>query len=309
MKYSWASITKSCENYGNLQIEYGLKNALKELNFNQKPDFIFDAFKSTNSATIDKINQTDFLIVPGCTTLVLDHYKGLEEVLPKIKVPVFNFGTALSSGYYSEKDLPFYKYYFQPIGTRDPFSHQYLIDHNFQSKFIGCPTLFSGSAEKYIHRNNNKVCFLFGSRELEKQIKILDYLNTNFDTTVIIQQENQMRFIENNNYKYVIYNPENIEKEFSNSRLVVTGRLHGALPALAMGVPIFFLNTRNDSRFSLLDYLNIDMFSLEDEKLIDKLQDQYNNFSYCKESTFSNIIALRNKFKDYIKFFIKTINS
>ena len=80
MKHSWASITQATIsqgnflNHGNLLIEEALQGKLNEIGL-PPPTFVFDAFE--DKVVASEINKTDFLIIPGCTTLNISDYPGL----------------------------------------------------------------------------------------------------------------------------------------------------------------------------------------------------------------------------------------
>lgn len=306
MKYSWASITESCTNFGNYQIEYTLKKILKEEGFTQETSFSFDAFKIQSPDTIDKINKTDFLILPGCTTLTIKHYPGIKSILEKVKVPVYNFGGAFF-GEPDEESLKYYKYIYQPIGTRDPITSKFLADNKVPNIMIGCPTLFSGGATSFINRQNNKIVYLFGLTNIDKQIELLKKLIAkNYEITFVVQEDLQREYVKALPIKIISYRPEDFINEVSQARLVITGRLHGALPALANGTPVFFTQTVKDSRFSLLNYLNIKIFSIEDPKIFELINEEFDHLNIVdSQITFKRIEELRNNFRKYIRDFLK----
>lgn len=306
MKYAWASITKGCTNFGNYQIEYTLKNLLQQEGLKTEPSFIFDAFSVQNTDTIEKINALDFLIISGCTTLTIKHYPGIKSILEQIKVPIYNLGAA----FFGEPDaesLAYYQYFYQPIGTRDPISSQYLSDNQVANILIGCPTLFSGEAQKFQVRSNKKIVCIFGLKETQKQQKIVEQLlKQDYEISFIVQEEFQKEFINHRKIKKIIYRPENLISEISGARLVITGRLHGALPAISLGTPVFFTQTIEDSRFSLLDYLEIKKFDINDSKIDSYLQYQLENPALCgSKETFNKVGALKNKFKCYVREILK----
>jgi len=163
-KYAWASITKSCTNFGNYLIEYNLKNILKDNGFS-RPTYIFDSFKNYEEkeaeAVANKINKLDYLIVPGCTTLSVGHYPGLKAVIDKINVPIYNLGAAFF-GKPQKHSVNYLKFFFSPIGARDPTSSKFLTENNFKNSFIGCPTLFSGNAKDFSFNNSKEILFIMG---------------------------------------------------------------------------------------------------------------------------------------------------
>ena len=298
MKYSWASITQSCTNFGNYQIEYTLKKILSEKKINE-PVFSFDAFQEQPEEVAKKINESDFLIIPGCTTLNLHHYFGIKSIISKIEKPIYNIGATFfekpNKGSYD-----YYKYFFKPIGTRDPVSTNFLKENNVPCEFIGCPTLFSGNAHKIKLNNSNKIIFIFGLNNVHQQIRLFNLLRKKYEVKIIVQEEKQLDFIKNLDANYAKYSPEILIKELEESKLLVTGRLHGALPAIACGVPVFFIQTIPDIRFSLLEYLNIRINQIDDNKIEDKLLEALEVKEEHYTEIYSRVWELKQKFWGYI---------
>jgi polysaccharide pyruvyl transferase WcaK-like protein len=309
MKYTWTSITKDCINKGNFLIEKALKDTLKKQGFNE-PSFEFSSFKIDNLVqTLEQIEQTDFIIVPGCTTLSINDYPGLKEIMKKTSKPIFNIGPAFFK-HPDETFLDISKNVFKPLGVRDPFSFEFLQKHGIDSQLIGCPTLLLGSATKFENRDNKKILFCFGLENIDEQIKLIQNLiNLEFDITIVIQAKYQLDYIQNIKAKTVDYSPESLLHELSDTRLVVTGRLHVALPAVAIGTPVFFIETINDCRFSLIDFLGIKKFKADDKKLLSYCLNQLDNFEYNNETfVYNQVQELRKRFIEYIQLIQKQIN-
>lgn len=300
MKYAWASITKSAFNFGNFLIEKSLRQLLDQQGFGE-PTLVFDAYKPQSIETLNKINSLDFLIIPGCTTLTFLDYPGIDSVVKQSTIPIYNIGAAFMHNL-DDQWLNDYKRFFQPIGTRDPASHSFLIKHGIPSQFIGCPTLFLGDAKKYARRKTNKVLFIFALKEIERQKTILQYLiDRQLDVGVITQEKFHQDLIADLPVRIIDYDPDIILNEIKKARLMITGRLHGTLPSIANGTPTFFINTVTDTRFSLLDYLKIERHSYGDPSLIDKLGSYLDNpIPPSEEETYRLIWELKQKFLNYI---------
>lgn len=310
MKYAWASITKSCTNYGNSLIEYNLIKLLKKYGFN-KPNFVFDSLIKQDTDTIEKINKNEFVIIPGCTTLRIGHYPGLESILKKIDIPIYNIG-ATFFGKPMPDFLEYESYFEKPITVRDPQAKKYLDSKKIENLLIGCPTLFTGNAKKIKLNLSKNIIFIFGLYEIEKQIELYKILvKEGYKITVILQEENQNKFLNSLNTNIIKYTPENIIRELNKAHLVVTGRLHGALPALALGVPVFFLETFENNRFSLLDYLGIKKHQINDVNLNQKLIDYtaQKNYEIEYRIVYKKIEELRNKFENYLSFLYEKVVS
>jgi len=300
MKYAWGSITKSCINFGNLLIEDSLQALLREKGFG-KPSLYFDTIESNPSDIVKEINKQNFVIVPGCTTLTLEDYPGLKTVLPQIKIPIFNLGAAFAGRIFTPK-LNLVRIFFQPIGSRDPFTHKYLEEHSIQSDFIGCPTLFSGKARFFEKRNSNRIVVGLGYQKIDFQIRLIEKLiERNYEVEIIIQERNQLRLIQHLKIKRIAYNPQAIIQEIANARMVLSARLHAALPAIANGTPVFFLKTMENTRFSLLEYLDIPIYDIEDPNIESKLFQFAEGPRVNPGLTYKKVADLKEKFSRYIE--------
>ena len=304
MFYSWASIINSV-NHGNFLIEYNLKKILEKEGF-PDPSFGFDCYERPSLEEADRIaadiNKSDFLIIPGCTTLTLTDYPALNDVLPKVKKPVFNIG-ATFAGKNPAPALEGLDRFFKPIGVRDPFSMNYLTRNKVPNEFIGCPTLFSDNASKYQFRDNKRVVFFLGYKKVEPQLKMLEFLLAKgLEISLVIQEKNQLEMIKGIAVEKISYDSETVISLLKEARLTVTARLHGALPSIACGTPVFFIKAMDDFRFSLLEYLDIDFFDPGQPDVLDKLNLQFERFAFCRpDSTYNKVRELRGKFLDYTR--------
>jgi len=95
----------------------------------------------------------------------------------------------------------------------------------------------------------------------------------------------------------------------NEAKLSVTGRLHTALPALALGCPVFFLNTLQDSRFSLLKYIGLKSNQIDDDTF-HKIVEQFENPMMDNEGNiYKNINVLRDRFRTHVKQIAKEVAS
>lgn len=307
-KYAWASITKSCENFGNFVIEKNLLNLLESSGIGS-PDFEFDAFKSQSDNMISKINSYGFIVVPGCTTIALKDYPGIESILGKINNPIFNIGASLPTNR-KVGDINKLKHFFSPIGSRDPYTNRFLVDNGINSRFIGCPTMFTGEAKVPSIKDNDKIVYIMSPRVPELQIEIIQHLiNHKKEIEVFWQDKYQKEILEKNNISYSEYSAGNVIESLNNARLVITGRLHGTLPALALGTPSLFLQTKEDTRFTLLDYLKIKRFDINLEHIKEIIDEKIENpNSHTSNDTYFKLEELRTKFLSYLDIVKDTVD-
>lgn len=306
MKYAWTSITKSCTNAGNFLIEYNLKKILEEKGI-REPAVVLDAFDNTRN-DLDKLKGVDFIFVPGCTTLSTHHYPALKKIIEDdgLSLPIYNIGAAFF-GQPHEDSIALLKRYFSPIGTRDPLSDEYLKKHDIETMLIGCPTLFSGKAESLAINDSNKVLFVFGLNHFDEQIELVKkIIAAGYRVTTIAQEKHQVEIAAKAGIEILDYSPEALISAINESRIVVTGRLHAALPAIACGIPVYFINTLKDSRFSLLEYLGLKLNSID--SALNEIVDIVNNpESSASTIDYTKVISLRKSFLQYIDIVLKDI--
>ena len=157
----------------------------------------------------------------------------------------------------SKETMDYLKRY-EPIGCRDLSTMRFLIQNGIEAYFSGCLTLTLGNTFK-----------IKNETERENLVYYVDYdenQNAQIQTNLskILQQGYKDFRIENVHHNIDIHNsPEknlldakNLLYKYARAKLVVTTRLHCALPCLSMGTPvIFIINSYDSSRFEGLEQL------------------------------------------------------
>lgn len=201
-------------------------------------------------------------------------YDGEYVVLP-ISFPLhgYSHGTAITQ--YSDRIIPVFLGYailtdkldnaevnylkkYEPIGCRDNFTLSVLRKHGIISYLNGCMT---ATFPKRKEGKYDKVYCVDVSKELDK------YIPQNIREEAI--------------YTEHVYMTDELGKETSedvarrvyggyaeNARLVITTRLHAALPCLAAGVPVVLAKERLSYRFAFLSKF-LPLYSKEDFDKID----------------------------------------
>lgn len=299
MEYSYASITKSCTNYGNFFIEEGLRRAFEKKSI-PEPSYVFDAFKEEGTTEVIKqINSFDKFIIPGCTTLTIRHYPTLEKIIPSITVPIVNTGATFWDKP-EEEALPFIDKFTKPVGCRDPLAHEFLEKHNIASRFIGCPTLFLGDKNEFKGNENDTIIYFYSAKEIDAQQKLLNSLKNKYSIKIGIVTEEQKEFAKAVNIPIIDFDIPNLVTEISKSRLVISGRLHGSLPSLVQGTPVIFLSTFEDMRFSLLDYLGVPRIDINRPDLTNLVEENIKEFNLYSSEIYKKIDNLKSSFLDYL---------
>jgi hypothetical protein len=236
-------------NYGNALIE---RSTLKLLGLPSSTPR-FSVFEKIEDELLERINSHDYLLVTGCTTLQDDpgHQQCFDEQFRRITIPKICF----AGTFYCEPDerpsLRIARMYDLPIGARDPWAADYLQRNGIECELVGCPTLIDGPD--------------------------LDAWKANDEGDVLISSTPPFDFAQapqGRTRRYLAHDPaspgENLLADhiFDDASLVITGRLHAALPAIARGIPVRFYDQRHwnvdyrtqqygSIRYSLLAFLGV----------------------------------------------------
>lgn len=222
----------------------------------------------------------------------------------------------------------------EPIGCRDNYTVRLLESKGIQAYFTGCLTLTLDSyAEKDSKKNDGKIYIvdpLYGfpnkdrifvnTKSFIKSIVRGDILNTNstsefmqkiFSKSLLDQAEYIKQELPKDTYtedeKFSL--AEELLKKYSTAKLVITSRIHCALPCLALGTPVIYLNgfekqfdaCRMDGLSDLFHTININRKTKEISSnftisgLIDENTELVNKSDY---------LILANKLKNIVNNFI-----
>jgi len=285
MRYIWASITKSMKNYGNDIIEHCLKNILNL----PEPALFLDALNEPYPSKLD-LSQYKFIINPGSTTLYPDNklFDSAENHPPIICFggSIFNSG----NNYYPEMVAVADKMR-KPVGCRDLFTYGILRKQRIPSEFIGCPTLIPQISSA----KGDYIAFSFGKNDIAGQIKQLRRIASHNTIVVPIHEVHENIYAETVGVQSV-RGAKSLIEAYYNARCVITGRLHGALPAVAAGIPVYFFKDDKsyDSRLTLLEYLSVPIIGICEIKEVEAGRIEYNR---------SKVTELQCAFTDYVRRF------
>jgi len=153
----------------------------------------------------------------------------------------------------------------EPIGCRDNMTRRLLYKNGIKAYFSGCLTLTLKN--EYADCKREGIYFVdvaenaktkwqrtFYKKRTENELKKYlskDDLNNVFYLTHKLEKSEI-------NLKDSFKKAEKLIEKYSKARLVVTSRIHAALPCLALGTPVIFVNDLgNDKRFDgLIELLN-----------------------------------------------------
>lgn len=177
----------------------------------------------------------------------------------------FHINSSAASRLLSPQGINYLKKH-EPIGCRDHYTVRILKEKGINAYFTGCLTLTLDSyANKADLRNDkiyivdtlygfpNKERIYSGYRSFIKALITGDIFHTNaahetmkkiftknlLDNAEYISQEPAANTFSEDE-KFVI--ARDILKKYSTAKLVITSRIHCALPCLAMGTPVIYIN-------------------------------------------------------------------
>ncbi len=155
------------------------------------------------------------------------------------------------------------------VGCRDMATMHYLQKAGIDAYFSGCLTLTLSKNYSRNENTNNSICLV----DLPSQLVLASELNTgigNLPLNVSIDVRHILQRILKNNYmqtQILSWHQESLDvktfkqkegfdlaektlQQISKASLVITSRLHVALPCLALNVPVILLRQNKDSRFT-----------------------------------------------------------
>ena len=185
---------------------------------------------------------------------------------------------------------------YEPIGCRDSYTKNLLQENGIDAYFSGCMTLtldkFQGiEKEEYILLVDVKDEICEKIKEItNKKIKII---------TNNLKLEEHSAF----NWEQRKEKVEDYLKKIQKASLVITPRLHCALPALALETPVLFIDysSNNDRTGDFLRLLNV----VKEEELLGK---KLRNFINKPKENKRDYLKIRNKLEQECFDFIKNLN-
>ncbi|MCI9365043.1 MAG: polysaccharide pyruvyl transferase family protein [Oscillospiraceae bacterium] len=133
-----------------------------------------------------------------------------------------------------------------PIGCRDEITYQLLSEHYIPAYINGCMTAIF---PHYIGRPGEKTLFVDAPKALLQYIPDLLLKECEFSTQQYYFQQSDI-----DNYKKMFdFVAEKYRKYSQAAKLVITSRLHVALPLTALGIPVILAKDRVDGRFSFIE--------------------------------------------------------
>lgn len=216
----------------------------------------------------------------------------------------------------SDKLLEYYKKH-EPIGCRDYHTLRLFKDRGIKAYFSSCLTLTLENKFSAFEKSNNILVVdpftLYLNNDYKKYIirKIIPDVKYN-DIEYFSHS-----FIPNENIAERMKNIAFVIEKYSKASLIITSRIHAALPALALGTPVIFIDLGFDSnnfrnRFEGI----IDLFNIVDKNFIPFTEDDLLSRIYRKLRIFYFNLPFKNKKfnidnsnnkQDYVKLYSENI--
>lgn len=144
-----------------------------------------------------------------------------------------------------------------PIGARDPHTFGLLKQAGLETFYTGCATLFLPPDAV---GDDGYVLFSLGRGRVREQTRAAKVLSRRHSVVGICHELGDVERYRAAGWDLPLVNWQgDVElylSYFKRARVVVTGRLHGALPGLAYGKKVFYFGTR-DTRTTILDDLGV----------------------------------------------------
>ena len=166
----------------------------------------------------------------------------LPNLLKKNVTPLFsNIHINCPDGNMDARLMQSFKAY-EPIGCRDKWTQQIFQRYGVEAFFNYCMTLTLDRRDQSIKGDRvfmvDVDCYLPLPKHIrQEKIEYLTHHSGN-----IYCHETKMRLAE-----------ELLEKYRTQAKLVITSRLHCALPCIAMGIPVVFFADKDDKRLQLVE--------------------------------------------------------
>ena len=203
------------------------------------------------------------LIMNGWFTHNTQNWVPSEDILPVFVS--FHMNNTAAPGMLSDKGIAYLKKH-EPIGCRDQFTADILKEKGIDAYFTGCLTLTLDSYKVDDSQRDDKVYIvdpLYSYPRSEKifynaKATVRNILNgTAFQLSK--KKKHLKKFINDdllNSSEFINQEPpsntytdeekfemaEALLKKYAKAKLVITSRIHCALPCLALGTPVIFIN-------------------------------------------------------------------
>jgi len=153
------------------------------------------------------------------------------------------------------------------VGARDIYTYKRLQRKGIKTYFSGCLTLTLDNYKD--DKREDYICLIDPSDNM------LNYVKSKTNRKIFVINHSNTDY-KNMNYENRIKIAEELLKIYSKAHLVITSRLHGTLPCLALGTPVILIVSKKcDIRYEGLKELT--NFFLEEEIVNEKYKYDFDN--------------------------------
>lgn len=176
---------------------------------------------------------------------------------------------------------------YEPIGCRDRSTRDFLKSLGVDAYFSGCMTLTFDKRE--IEPKNGKIFLVDPDRRVLKRLP--ENIKKECDTSIThFYYWNEYPVTEKGAKEFEQYARTVLNRYKTEARLVITSKIHVAMPCVAMGIPVIFITTEpNNVRFDVLRGI-LPVYGHRDMKYID-WNPKPVNIDTLKEKIIANAIA------------------
>lgn len=271
MKYGLLKCTRNYFNLGDYYIAYGVKQIYEEMGIPEEDIILVDQYSLTDY-------DGEYVVVPMAG--FFDAFTQIRwlPLSPKI-IPVY-----IGFHCVDEKSLRLFSENkrYEPIGCRDEETMNRLRKNGIQAYVSGCTSLCINRREK---KTTQTKVFV-----VEADEEVYQYIPSEIknDMVEIIHKVNDFRQMDPREAEKIEIKlaEETFVRYRDEARLVITSKMHCALPCVALGIPVIFVLPRYDCRWSGMD----------------KLVHVYTRDEYCKIDWNPEAIDIEN-----VKEMIKTV--
>lgn len=236
------------------------------------------------------------IIMNGWFSHIPENFPPAQDIYPLFVA--FHLNSSVKDRFLSSETINYLKKY-EPIGCRDKYTVKILEEKGVKAYFTGCLTLTLGKKYKCAEKSENvyiidpyigidksfisivRIFFTLITkfkfiRRLQREMFCEKSLKSAVKAALFINQYSKLwgyKFLLKANYIHHMFSCKTVEdyfssaesliKKYATAKLVITSRIHVALPCTGLETPVLFINDLNDSELStcrfegLLELFNI----------------------------------------------------
>lgn len=252
---AWLSIDRGCANRGNLLIEHAVRGILGL----ERVAYEVSAFERLPDDALRVVDACDRLVLPGATLLDAAEHPAMLD-LARLSCPKVGIGVAFCD-YAEGSKLDVARNLTPPVGSRDSYTHERLLESGIESRRVGCGTLLLGNAAGWRTDRHGPIVVSLG-RGLQEPLQRCVLECAALGPPVVVLEHVpalQPRFeLPAGATRVEMCDALQALEVYAGASVVLTGRIHGLLACIARGIPVVFFGDYRDSRYSLLQDLGVE---------------------------------------------------